>query len=477
MLMFCVLSIFSVQAQQTISFDEALNMMLESNRVIEGAKLGVDAAHSEYRAAKGGYMPQVELVGNYSYLQHDVDIELGGAKGLVTESLESLINKGVGDGIITPTIATLLGEGLSPILGADWRYTLQKRNFGFVETTVTMPIYLGGRINSVNRVARLGLEGAYNELDGVTNSLITELVERYYGVILSGEVIKVREAVVRGVEQHLSDALAMEEEGIVAHSVILYLEYKLSDARREYTDAVNEHRVAKLALMTTLQSSDILLPDDALFLASNIYDIEYYKDNAIKSNTLIREVNLARSVAKEGVNIAKSSMLPAIVAMGGASIYNHNVSGLIPRWAVGVGVSVPIFGGLSRQSQYKAAQYREQSVVQMVEKAKESILLLVDKEYYTLQNGVAAIESCRRSIDFAQSYYQTSLDGFYEGVTSSSELMDARTALAGAGVEYLNAVYEYTLSLARLLELSGLSSEFVLYKSSAEIVDINSVIR
>ena len=269
----------------------------------------------------------------------------------------------------------------------------------------------------------------------------------------------------------------MEEEGIVAHSVILYLEYKLSDARREYTDAVNEYRVAKLALMTTLQSSDILLPDDALFLASNIYDIEYYKDNAIKSNTLIREVNLAKSVAKEGVNMAKSSMLPAIVAMGGASIYNHNVSGLIPRWAVGVGVSVPIFGGLSRQSQYKAAQYREQSVVQMAEKAKESILLLVDKEYYTLQNGVAAIESCRRSIDFAQSYYQTSLDGFYEGVTSSSELMDARTALAGAGVEYLNAVYEYTLSLARLLELSGLSSEFVLYKSSAEIVDINSVIR
>ena len=55
--------------------------------------------------------------------------------------------------------------------------------------------------------------------------------------------------------------------------------------------------------------------------------------------------------------------------------------------------------------------------------------------------------------------------------------MDARTALAGAGVEYLNAVYEYTLSLARLLELSGLSSEFVLYKSSAEIIDINSVIR
>jgi hypothetical protein len=38
-LMFGVLSIFSVQAQQTLSFDEALNMMLESNKVISGASV------------------------------------------------------------------------------------------------------------------------------------------------------------------------------------------------------------------------------------------------------------------------------------------------------------------------------------------------------------------------------------------------------------------------------------------------------
>ena len=48
--------------------------------------------------------------------------------------------------------------------------------------------------------------------------------------------------------------------------------------------------------------------------------------------------------------------------------------------------------------------------------------------------------------------------------------------LAGAQVEYLDAVYRHMLSLARLLELSGLSNDFVRYASSSEVVNINSVI-
>ena len=53
--------------------------------------------------------------------------------------------------------------------------------------------------------------------------------------------------------------------------------------------------------------------------------------------------------------------------------------------------------------------------------------------------------------------------------------MDARIALAASEVEYLDAVYSYVLSLARLLEVSGLSQEFILYIDSGVEVDINGV--
>lgn len=464
-----------VRAQQTISFEEALNRVEENNRAISSARYGVEAARSEYRAAKGLRAPQVELMGGYTLLQRDVDIDLGGAKGVVTQSIESIINKGVADGLITPTLAALLGDGLTPIKDVDWNYTLQRRNFGFVGTAVTLPIYLGGRINSANRVAELELEGSNNHLDGVESTLITELVERFYGVVLAREVVAVRSSVVEGVRQHLSDALAMESEGVLAHSAILYLEYKLSEAERDYVDAVSQLQIAEQALNTTMQIEGNVTPQGAMFKLSNIEDIEYFKESALCLNPIIVEANLMQSLGQERVNMAKGELLPEVVAMGGASIYSHNLSNIVPRWAVGIGLTVPLFGGFSRQQNHKSAEYKARSIAEMVEKCQEDVLLLVDREYYSLQNSLAGIGSCERSISFAESYYYTTLEGFREGVVSSSDLMDARIALAGARVEYLNALYNHMLYLARLLEVSGLSREFLSYKSDAVIVDIKSI--
>ena len=468
-----LMSVISATAQQRVSFYEALGMMMERNKAISSAKYGVDAAYREYRATQGLRMPKLDLVGCYTLMQHNVDIDLGGAKGVVTESLDGLINNGVSQGFIPPAIASLLTDGLAPLMGSDWRYTLQNRHFGFVGTTLTMPIYMGGRIGIASRVARLKIASAEIGLNGVTNALITELVERYYGVILAREVVAVKGFVVEGVEQHLRDAEAMEEQGVVAHSVVLYLQYKLSEVERDYNDAVSKLRVAERTLQTTLQSDAELLPSDAMFLSYEIYDVDYYRDNALSLNSAIGEVESAERLSMEGVNLARSAFMPEVVAMGGASIYSYNLTDMLPRWAVGVGVSIPIFGGLSKQEQYRASQSVERGVEEMAAKVREDVLLLVDKEYYTLQNSLLDIESSKRSIALAESYYTTAFEGFREGVTPSSELMDARIALAASNVEYLDAVYRYVLSLARLLEVSGLSGDFVNYISRGVAIGVN----
>lgn len=462
-------------AQQRISFHDALAMMMERNKAISSAQYGVDAAYREYRATQGLRMPKVDLVGCYTLMQHSIDIDLGGAKGVVTESLDGLISNGVSQGLIPPTVASLLTDGLTPLMGADWRYTLQNRHFGFVGATATMPIYLGGRISVANRVAKLKIDGAQIALNEVESALMTELVERYYGVILAREVAAVKEFVVQGVEQHLHDAEAMEEQGVVAHSVVLYLQYKLSEAERDYSDAVSKLHIAQRALQTTLQSNTQITPLDKMFISYDIHDIDYYRVNAINLNSIIGEVENIHHLSQESVNLARSNFMPQVVAMGGASLYSYNLSNMIPKWAVGVGVSMPLFGGLSKQEQYRASKSVERSLEGMAEKAREDILLLVDREYYTLQNALLNISSSERSIAFAESYYTTSLEGFREGVTPSSDLMDARIALAASKVEYLNAVYNYVLSLAKLLEVSGLSEEFTECISSGIIVDINNI--
>jgi outer membrane protein TolC len=81
----------------------------------------------------------------------------------------------------------------------------------------------------------------------------------------------------------------------------------------------------------------------------------------------------------------------------------------------------------------------------------------------TDKNALKDISTSERLIDFATSYYESLLDGYREGVVSTSELMDAHVALAASKVEHLNALYDYKLSMARLLEASGMSADIAGY--------------
>ena len=471
-ILFFIIGITPAVAQQNMSFSKAMNVMFENNSMVKSEQYNVDMAYNELRATRGLALPKIDLIGGYTLMQSDIDMDLGGSKGVITESLKDAINQGVTNGIISSDLASLLTQGLSPITSMDWRYTLQKRSFGVVGATLTLPIYMGGRINITNRAARIALSAASYSLDATKSMLLTELVERYYGVVVARSACAVRQDVVDAIKRHLVDAEAMEEEGIVAHSVVVYAQYKLAEAERDLHDAINKVKVAEAALNTTVGIEQSINPIDRIFICNNIHNIDYYTDMAIALNPILCELRHGKQLSEEGVKLARAAMLPEIVAMGAGAIYSYQLSNMIPRWSIGVGVRIPLFDGLGKEYRYIASKSGAKSVKEEVENAQSNIILLVEKEYYNLENTISNISVTRRAIDFAESYYNSALEGFREGVVSSADLMDACTELAATKVEYLNAVYENTLTLARLLEASGLSDTFIQYVEQGTNIDI-----
>lgn len=471
-ILFFIIGITPAVAQQNMSFSEAMNVMFENNSMVKSEQYNVDMAYNELRATRGLALPKIDLIGGYTLMQSDIDMDLGGSKGVITESLKDAINQGVTNGIISSDLASLLTQGLSPITSMDWRYTLQKRSFGVVGATLTLPIYMGGRINIANRAARIALSAASYSLDATKSMLLTELVERYYGVVVARSACAVRQDVVDAIKRHLVDAEAMEEEGIVAHSVVVYAQYKLAEAERDLHDAINKVKVAEAALNTTVGIEQSINPIDRIFICNNIHNIDYYTDMAIALNPILCELRHGKQLSEEGVKLARAAMLPEIAAMGAGAIYSYQLSNMIPRWSIGIGVRIPLFDGLGKEYRYIASKSGVKSVKEEVENAQSNIILLVEKEYYNLENSISNISATRRAIDFAESYYNSALEGFREGVVSSADLMDACTELAATKVEYLNAAYENTLTLARLLEASGLSDTFIQYVEQGINIDI-----
>ena len=160
--------------------------------------------------------------------------------------------------------------------------------------------------------------------------------------------------------------------------------------------------------------------------------------------------------------------LPQVAAIGGGSFYNYQVAGLVPRWAVGVGVNIKIFDGLNREYKYSAAKQTVRRVGELQNKAGKDIAVLVEKLYNQMMNYRNQMTSIDASLAFAEEYLRMKNAAFLEGMSSSTDLIDAELNLAGVRTERLQAAYNFDLLLAQLLEAAGISDEFSAYARRAD---------
>ena len=175
-----------------------------------------------------------------------------------------------------------------------------------------------------------------------------------------------------------------------------------------------------------------------------------------------------RQLAKEGVRAQRADFLPQVAAIGGGSFYNYQVAGLVPRWAVGVGVNIKIFDGLNREYKYSAAKQTVRRVGALQNKAGKDISVLVEKLYNQMMNYRNQMTSIDASLAFAEEYLRMKNAAFLEGMSSSTDLIDAELNLAGVRTERLQAAYNFDLLLAQLLEAAGISDEFSAYARRAD---------
>lgn len=452
-----------------LTLDDALMLMFAENPALKAVAHEEHAAMQQRRAAIGLRMPQIGVTGAYSYLSKDLGFDLNELKAPV--------------GDVAGKLVPLLPESLQPEISgfvdnltrADWFLELQNRSVGFVGGEVSMPIWLGGKINAANRAAKINEQTVGEQGRQTRNALVSELVERYFGLALAEQVVDVRRRVVEGVRRHLADAEALERNGMIARSERLYVEFKLAEAEREFSDAQLRMQTIAAALNNTLGRSDRWQPLTAMFLLNGLESLNYFRELALDHNPLLRQVDLKHRLAEEGVKIQRADFLPQVAAVGGGTFYNYQVSGLMPRWAVGVGVRIKIFDGLSREYNYSASRATVRRVGELQLQAEHDVSVLVEQLYNELMNYRNRMRSIDASLAFAESYLRMKDAAFREGMATSTELIDAELDLAGVQTERLQNAYNYDRTLARLLEAAGISHEFAAYarRADAEVVSFD----
>ena len=436
-----VVVLSTASAQTLLTFDDALNLALEQNPSIVAANYAEEAAHRERQAAIGLFMPRVSIKGGYAHLSDDVKIDFNP---------------------ILSSLSPIFGEGLSA-LGLDLSYPLQLRNSAFLGGDFVLPLFAGGKIWTANKAAKVNEERTRQQSRMVRGALIIEVVERYFGVELARRGVQIREEAVAVVKQHLYDVVALEREGMAVVSERLYAEYRLAEAERDLQRARLQLEVARKALQTSLGVTDCAEPLTPMFILSKIEPLDYFCAMAELHNPQLGEVEKVSELAKMNVNLHRAEFVPEVVAMGGMKFCDFQLSPLIPRMAVGIGLNFKIFDGLNREYRYSAARLQLRRVEALERKAEQDILLLVEKLYNGVQSVLSTISAVERSERFADELLRAKRTAFHNGMATATDVVDAVLNLSRAKLERVQTAYEFDVALARLLEASGMAGAFQQY--------------
>jgi outer membrane protein TolC len=155
---------------------------------------------------------------------------------------------------------------------------------------------------------------------------------------------------------------------------------------------------------------------------------------------------------------------------GTYDLANKDLSPFVPDWLVGVGLKWSLFEGNSRYRNLQATKFKEDQVEQAGLKAGEDIKTVIKKLHQQLGMQVEQLEELDKMLEFAKTYVDSREKAFHEGLSTSAELVDANLLLAKVKMDRLQAMYNYDVTLAGLVQVCGSPDLFLEYQTSSQAI-------
>lgn len=287
---------------------------------------------------------------------------------------------------------------------------------------------------------------------------IYQLKEAYYAVLLAKQRKLVYEQSVEQYQQQLKRAKGYYEVGTRPKIDVTTAEVNLNNAKLNLIQTENLLNKSFQVLLNIMgiydydESFDITMNDT---LPEFTLTEEEAINTAMQNRQDLLSYRLKLENARQNIKLSKTGYAPSINATGSYG-WSGNDFPLYDRWSVGAGISVPLFSGFSTYNKVKEAQNNMLSAYYNLTAAEQDILLDIKKAYLNVQDSKSKIPVAEISRTQAEENYQLAVGRYKVGVGNYIEVKDAETTLSDAKLSYINAVFDYILSIAALNKAMGI---------------------
>ena len=479
-------------AQRLLSLDSCRAMALRNNKQLSISRVKQEVAANVRKSARTKYLPHVSALGGYEWTSKEISLlsdeqketlsnlgtSLAGGIGGKVNEMMSQVPEGTWKmlnalGITQEGIATNVGQlaaGLGAPLDGLGRgivdaFHTDTRNMFAGAVMVTQPVFMGGAIIAMNKMADLGEELACNSAEQTRQQTLYSIDQTYWQVVSLRHKQKLAEGYLDLVKKLDDDVQKMIQEGVATRSEGLSVSVKVNEAEMMLTK-VNDGLVLSKMLLCQLcgmpVSEQIILADEEKETLETVTEVtpRMEVDQALENRPELRQLQNMVDMSKQLTNILKAGNLPQVMLTGGYLVSNPNLYNGFQRkfggvWNVGVMVRVPIWNWGDVAYKVRASKGATTIARLKMDDAREKITLQVNQSNFQVQEANKKLEMAKVNIQKADENLRTANLGFREGVISSTTVMEAQTAWLQAQSQRIDAEIDVKLSQVNLQKALG----------------------
>ncbi len=468
----------TLSAQQMLSLDSCRAMALRNNKQLGVSKIKQEVAENIRKSARTKYLPHVSAIGTYQFTSEEISL-------LNDEQKKSLPNIGTttasGMQSIGTTLQTQLGQmlvqagvpldafqqmaaGLQVPMGQALTNTAgllntegQKlvdalrtdtRNIFAGSILVTQPIFMGGAIVAMNKMADLNEEMQNNSAEARRQNVVYAIDQAYWQVVSLKHKKRLAESYLEVIKKLNSDVEKMIQEGVATRSDGLSVSVKVNEAEmtlQKVNDGLTLSKMLLCQMIGLPMNEQVTLADeDAESLAVVELQPQADVEQAFNNRPELKMLETSVEMTRQATNILKAGNLPQLALMGGYAVSNPNVLNGFEKkfggfWNVGVLLRVPIWNWGDVKYKVRASKGATAIANLELEEAREKIELQLNQTNFKVNEAYKRLALAKSSISRAEENLRTANLGFREGVISPTVVMEAQTAWLQAQSQKIDA--------------------------------------
>lgn len=485
---FIISSAVPAFAQRVLSLDSCRALALRNNKQLNVSKLKTEVAENISKAAKTKYLPKVDALGGYEYNSRSVSLlndeqkaMFGGIGANLASSagshLTNLVTGLVQQGVITPAIGQQLG-GVIGNLGRPFAdigdkignsiidaFETNTHNIWAGAVMVRQPVFMGGAITALNKMAKINEQIAANDIDAKQQATLYSIDQAYWLVVSLRQKQELANSYLNLISKLDKDVHKMIKEGVATKADGLKVDVKVNEAEMKITQVENGLSLAKMLLCQLCGlplSEDIVLEDEAKNdIVTPMVNDDIPETDVAEARPELRMLQNAVDLSKQATNLVRAAYLPHVALTGGYMISNPNVFNGFQRkfagnWSVGVIVHVPVWNWFEGTYKVRASKVATTMAQLELSDAQEKINLQVAQSQFKVKEARKKLLMAKKNINSAEENLRCATLGFKEGVIESTDVMAAQTAWQQAMSQKIDAEVDVRMSLINLKKAIGI---------------------